>query len=81
LRIDYSNRFKREMPHLLNVPGFDGIRIHTGNTAKDTSGCILVGRIRKPDRIEESKLAYESLMNKLQFAIHSGEHVVLNIVR
>jgi len=44
--VTYSNHFKRDMPHIEGVSGFVGIRIHGGNTAKDTSGCILVARYR-----------------------------------
>jgi len=41
--VDYSNRFQRELPHILDVKGFEGIRIHSGNTDQDTEGCILLG--------------------------------------
>ncbi len=43
VQITYSNRFKKNLPILLNVPGYQGIRLHGGNTEKDTLGCILVG--------------------------------------
>jgi hypothetical protein len=43
LIVDHSQRFNKDMPHVLNVPGFDGVRIHGGNCAGDTEGCPLVG--------------------------------------
>jgi len=57
----WSNRFRRMLPLLVDVPGFAGIRIHPGNTAADTSGCILVGRSRGPDWIGGSRAAYRDL--------------------
>lgn len=41
---NYSDKFKKELPLLLNVPGFNGIRIHSGNTEADSLGCILPGK-------------------------------------
>lgn len=66
--ISYSNRFKKQMPLLLNVPGFAGIRIHTGNTEKDSLGCILVGKNKAVGKVLESRDTYNKLFSILQKA-------------
>jgi hypothetical protein len=66
--ITMSNRFKRQMPLLLNVPNFQGVRIHAGNTNHDTEGCILVGQTRSKDFIGKSRKAYDKLFKKMQNA-------------
>lgn len=65
--ITYSARFGRMMPLLINVPMFEGIRIHAGNTADETSGCILVGRGRpnEGDKITQSREAFDTLFQVL----------------
>jgi hypothetical protein len=62
LSINYSRRFNMVLPILHDVPGFTGIRIHAGNDADDTEGCILVGRTRKPDWVGDSRQALGDLM-------------------
>lgn len=69
LVIDWSNRFARPMPHLMNVDGFTGVRIHIGNTSADTEGCILVGQTREDDTtLGHSHAAFNELMSKLEEA-------------
>src|SRR6266446_7748971 len=78
--IDFSGRFQRDMPHVLDVPQFTGIRIHPGNTAADTDGCILVGTGRVANRsITESRLAFNKFFPKLEAAIKAGEEITLEI--
>lgn len=64
--VNWSNRFKRLMPLLLNVPKFEGIRIHNGVTAKHTSGCVLVGKNKVVGELRESKEVFEALFGILQ---------------
>ena len=77
--INESGKFKRLMPLLMGVPGFEGIRIHIGNTARETEGCILVGRTRGLDWIGRSRDAYDELFGILDCTLDSGERVFITI--
>jgi hypothetical protein len=81
--VNYSNRFKRMLPLLLNVPGFEGVRIHSGNTHEDTEGCILVGRRRgalgRLLAVLDSRAAFDSLFRQIDSARKRGEEVEIEI--
>lgn len=66
--LNYSNRFKRIMPLVMNVKGFAGIRIHAGNTSEDTDGCILVGENKAKGKVLNSKETYNRLFEKMKSA-------------
>jgi len=82
LILSMSNRFKKIMPEVLNVPMFTGIRIHSGNTAKDTAGCLLVGQTRSLETrsIGRSRFAYTALMLKLTAALDAGDTIDITYV-
>ena len=78
--VDFSNRFQALRPHILDVPGFDGIRIHSGNTDKDTEGCILLGEFWPGgDKIINSMRAYTKFIAKLNEAIANKEDVWITV--
>jgi len=79
--ITRSARFSRDLPLLLAVPGFDGIRIHPGNTAADTEGCILPGLDRLPKSVGRSRDAFVALFGELRQAMWAGRPVSIEIVR
>lgn len=78
--INYSNRFRRELPLLLEVPGFTGVRIHSGNTAVDTEGCLLVGKSRAKNGVGQSRLAFEDLFQKIEGAYTRHEPISLEVL-
>lgn len=66
--ITYSNHFGKDLPLLENVPNYEGVRIHSGNTAADTEGCILVGVGNGVDSVTQSRVAFDKLFAKMRTA-------------
>lgn len=73
----FSPKYKREMPHVMNVKGFTGIRIHSGNTAADSEGCILLGNNNRVGWISNSR---ETCKRFEQMLINAGETCDLEII-
>lgn len=64
--LTYSPKYKRIMPLINNVKGYSGIRIHSGNSSKDTLGCLLVGKNTVVGRLTDSRNTYNALFKRLQ---------------
>lgn len=79
--VTMSARFKRLLPLLLNVPNFTGIRIHPGNKAVDTEGCLLPGTKRAKNIVFESRKAFDRLFTRIKAAKAKGEKVTIEIRR
>ena len=82
LILSMSNRFKKIMPEELKLAMCTGSRIHGGNTAKDTAGCLLGGQTRSVETrsIGRSRAAYKALMIKLKAALDAGETIDITYV-
>lgn len=89
IRLTVSEKFKNRawakpygglVPHVEDVPGYTGIRIHPGNTAKDTDGCILPGQNLKPGMVLNSTVTYRKLMDEYLYPEHlAGEEMWITI--
>ena len=77
VQITYSPKFKKMMPILIGVKGFEGVRIHSGNTAKDSLGCLLVGRNTKVGMVTESRKTY----NMLYDLIKDQKNIIIEITK
>jgi hypothetical protein len=67
------------LPRLHNVPGFEGVLIHTGNKPEDTEGCILLGESRAADGVLESRAAFARFIPKLEAALNRGESITITV--
>ena len=78
--VTYSNRFQKPLPLIIGVPNFVGVRIHGGNKAEDTEGCILLGMTHSTDWVGSSQIAVHRLLDKLDDAYEAREQISIEIV-
>ena len=77
--ISWSPKLKAWLPILLGLPKFEGIRIHAGNTARDTAGCILVGKNKLVGQVVDSRIWLHRLKQKIVEAKDRGEAVWITV--
>lgn len=75
----YSTKFKKYMPLINNVKGFDGIRIHSGNTDKDTLGCIILGENKVVGKVINSRSTCDKVYSIIKKALDNGDKVSITI--
>lgn len=79
VEMTYSQKYKKIMPELKNVKGYSGIRIHSGNTAKDSLGCLLLGENKEVGKVVNSRVTCDKFYAKVNEAIKKGELVTITI--
>lgn len=77
--VTYSPRFKKNLPLLSDVRGFSGVRIHSGNTAADTEGCLLFGENSIKGKVTNSRYWCAKLQGLIEAAIKRGEKVTVTL--
>ena len=78
--VNHSVRFNQRMMLYLNVPGFDGVRLHAGNSDRDSTGCTLVGLTKSKDFIGESRAAYAKVFPLVRDAYDANHKVTITFI-
>ena len=78
--LSMSPKFKRLLPEILNVPHFTGIRIHRGNTAKDSAGCPLLGENKVKGMVINSTKYEKELVKVLKETLKTNELITIKII-
>lgn len=76
----YQQVCQGKVPRLLHVPGFDGVLLHTGNSALDSAGCLLIGKNTIKGRLTSSKAAFKELYAVMKKAHDKGEKITIEIL-
>lgn len=76
--LTYSPKYRKQMPLIDNVKGYSGIRIHSGNTSKDTEGCLIVGKNKEVGKVLESRKTYNALFRKF---VQTEGQIIIDIQR
>lgn len=79
VEITWSNRFSKYMMQVMDVPHFDGIRIHAGNTSADTEGCPLLGNAVDEWTVVNSRVNVQKVFDRVKRALDAKENVHLVI--
>lgn len=69
----YSPRFKKYTPQLMNVPSFEGIRVHAGNTSADTEGCLILGENKQVGKVLNSRATINKFYPIIKEACSNGK--------
>ena len=69
----YSPRFKKHTPQLMNVPSFEGIRVHAGNTSADTEGCLILGENKQVGKVLNSRATINKFYQIIKEACSNGK--------
>lgn len=77
--VTFSNRFQKPLPQLFDVPGYSGVRIHGGNKAEDSQGCILVGQVRTNTGIAKCAESLQRIISMIEDCDDSGGKATIEI--